>query len=118
VKHAGFLIAALFLVACASEPRPTVAGPARYANPDEAARLHSQAAANFQRERERQGMIADRRSAQPAQPVTLQASALPPVMEGPPPRRRVSAAEAHYAMQIGKSPYELTPGERAIAVGY
>jgi hypothetical protein len=53
--------------------------------------------------------------------VTLQASALPPVLEGPAeqplPRRKISPAEARYAMQIGKSPFELTPGERAVAVG-
>jgi hypothetical protein len=119
VRQASFLILCAFLAACASEPRPTVAGPVRYANPDEAARLHAQAAVNFQRERERQGMVAERRNQRPSQPVTLQASALAPVMEGPqempPPRRKVSAAEAHYAMQIGKSPFDLTPGERAVA---
>ena len=92
---------------------------------EEAARLHAQAAANFARERERQGMVADRDpSSQPRgtrDRVTVRASALPPVLEGPSeqplPRRKVSPAEARYAMQIGKSPFELTAGERAVAVG-
>jgi hypothetical protein len=51
----------------------------------------------------------------------VQASALPPVFEGPADetltRRKISPAEARYAMQIGKSPFELTPGERAVALG-
>ena len=102
-----------------------VAGPARYVDGEEAARLHAQAAANFARERERQGMVAGLAPA--SQPrgtsgrVTAQASAVPPVLEGPAaqslPRRKVSPAEARYAMEIGKSPFELTPGERAVAVG-
>jgi hypothetical protein len=126
VRPAMLLIICAFLAGCASESAPVVAGPARYASPDEAARLHAQAAANFQRERERQGMVARRTepSSQPrgtAAPVMVQASALPPVLEGPSeqpgPRRKVSAAEARYAMLIGKSPFDLTPGERAVAVG-
>ena len=136
MKQLSFIICSAFLAACASpEARPTVAGPARYATPDEAARLHVQAAANFQRERERQGMqvvTSDDRARQrrvTAQPVSMQASAPPPVLEGPKtiyetvyeapaPRRKVSPAEARYAMQIGKSPFDLTPGERAVAAGY
>lgn len=34
------------------------------------------------------------------------------------PRRRWSMAEARYAMDIGKSPADLTPGERAVARSY
>jgi hypothetical protein len=113
----------VFLAACASERRsmvaqPAVARPARFASAEEAARLHAEAAANFQRERERQGMVAGSRI---PNRVTVQAVVLPPVLEGPSeqprPRRKISQAEARYAMQIGKSPFELTPGERAVAAG-
>ena len=71
----------------------------------------------------------DRQRRVTSQPVSMQAAALPPVLEGPktiyetvyltpPPRRKVTPAEARYAMQIGKSPFDLTPGERAVAAGY
>lgn len=125
MKHLGFIICTVFFAACASEPQPTVAVPARYASPDEAARLHAQAAVNFQRERERQGMVAETRIEQRRQPrvdrvpVAMQASAAPAVYEGPreKPRQKVSAAEARYAMIIGKDPRDLTPFERAVALG-
>jgi hypothetical protein len=110
VRQASFVILCAFLAGCASEPRSTVTEPARYASADEAARLHAQAAANFQRERERHEVLAGGKM-EPS---------LPPVFEGPPdgtrPRRKISPAEARYAMQIGKDPFELTPGERAVAL--
>jgi hypothetical protein len=125
MKPAFLIVICAHLVGCASEPRATAPAPARYASAEEAARLHAQAAANFQKERELQGMLAGR-NAEDVAPrgsarVTVQSSATPPVMEGPSeeprPRRRITAAEARYAMLIGKSPHELTPGERAVAVG-
>jgi hypothetical protein len=122
VRQASLVIFCALLAGCASEPRRTVTEPARYASADEAARLHAQAAANFHRERERQEVLAGRKMERGTPgPVTVQASALPPVFEGPSdealPRRKISPAEARYAMQIGKSPFELTPGERAVALG-
>ena len=124
VRQASLILCTIFLAACASEPPPTAPGPARYASADEAARLHAQAAVNFQRERERQGMAA----VQPSQPrvdrkpVAMQASAASPVYEGPrekarPTRQAISAAEARYAAIIGKDPRNLSPYERAVALG-
>lgn len=101
----------------------TVAGPARYATPEEAARLREQALVNFQREKERQGMLATR-GGDPApqlretrQPAFIPMDTAEPEASPSPTRRSVSAAEARYAMQIGKSPFELTAAERAVARG-
>ncbi len=118
------VVGALFLGACASDPpvaeNATPGESPRYATSEEILRLQKQARENFERERQQQG-------------------GLPPVGEGPSTRvaeaprpqsttriaaqvtspgsshRLWSLAEIRYAMQIGKSPADLTAGERAAA---
>lgn len=103
------VVGVLALVACSSKPAAVQSGPARYADASEVARLQAQARANFEKEKQRQGSVATAGSAAaPAWQPTRTASAGSS-------RRGWSAAESRYAMQIGKSPGELTSAERAAA---
>lgn len=115
---------ALLFAACASESPSTPAKPAAaaaYANPDESARLRNEARANFERLRQQHNP----QSPLPAvgegpQVVKSEPSRTVLVAQSVPssaPRRHWSLAEARYALQIGKSPADLTPGERAVARG-
>jgi hypothetical protein len=112
-----FLLVSLAVIfaGCASESPTAIHTPARYAAPDESARLRDQARANFERERERQGMGAavaggPTRSGSEGQRTTTVS-----IARSKPARTRWSAAEVRYAFAIGKTPSELTAGERAAA---
>jgi hypothetical protein len=113
VKHLLPIAGALVFAACAApEPTARVSSP-RYATDEEIVKLQKEARANF--ERERQGTLPPVGSG-PAQERVAVRTTPPPAPSAPAPtRRNWSIAEARYAMQIGKAPSDLTPGERAAA---
>ena len=126
MKQIFFVAGALLFAACASDQpaAPTVSSAsARYATPDENAELQKQARANFERAREQHGMLATIGSGPAtttvvAPPVETRRAA--PVISvasssSKPVRRNWPVSEARYAMEIGKSPADLTAGERAAA---
>jgi hypothetical protein len=111
------LASTLFFVACASSPPAAQNSPPRYANPDEIERLQKEARANFERLRQDQGTLAPVASG----PALLAAVSREPAASRsmptsrPAQRKSFSQAEARYALTIGKSPSDLTAGERAVA---
>jgi hypothetical protein len=112
------LASTLFLVACASSPPAAQNAPPRYANPEETERLHKEARANFERLRQEQGTLAPVASG----PVLVATASRAPAARSTPlprpaQRKSFSQAEARYALMIGKSPWDLTAGERAVARG-
>jgi hypothetical protein len=111
-------LSVLFFAACASAPPAARNSPPRYATPEEIARLQLEARANFQRERQQRGMLAEIGSGPEIRisesPRLVSARVASPKTA----RRGWSAAEARYALEVGKAPSDLTAGERAVARGY
>ena len=109
------LLSSVLLVGCSTPSTQPEAGvPARYATPDERMKLGEEARRNFEREREAHQSGTPRRNSEPVE-------RLVDISEGPDDevpvstRRRYSAAEMQYALQIGKLPSELTTAERVLA---
>lgn len=113
------LAGTLFLAACASTPPVAQNSPPRYANPEEIEKLQREARANFERLRQEQGTPSPvasgpaRWASESRGPAPSRATA----PSAPARRKSFSQAEARYALMIGKSPSDLTAGERAVARG-
>jgi hypothetical protein len=116
MKYALLIVSGLLFASCASTPPPTVRSePARYATPEESARLQSEARAKFERQRQQEGGLLAIGSGPAGTRVEAPRSAPPQAVVARPAHHPWSLVEARYALQIGKTPAELTPGERAAA---